>query len=294
MAVIAKGMDVVDFAAVVYNHVYDKAIEAEHRAGGKDKDGNIRGSKAGIYILWKLMDEFLIYMLSSVEGTRIVRYEEQNVVFELTSLYFHPTEAFKAKASTILADNNAELAGKELALGTAEGKGMNVYLVEEGADYTDADLIGRAPVSAVYNLVHDFTYRISNVSITSVSNSAKGGVTMDLGKVLCFGNRFEGIKPAAAKAFFDRTASANKKYPIALIGDATMETLQSTNKFIATNNSKGVTFFAIETADGLKAVAKSLVTVNLKEGVKIELDAQASDFTGDLTLYVYASSVVTK
>jgi hypothetical protein len=231
-------------------------------------------------------------MLASVEGAQMVPYKQQNVILELTHLYFHPTEAFKAQAQAILSKKNVELEGKEIALSPTktEADGMDVYLVEEGADITDADLVGHAPLSAVYKLVPNYSYRVAAPTITSVSTSGeKGGVTMDLGTVYGYGNKYEGVKPRAAKAHFDRTSSASKKYPIALIGDATMENLAG-NKFIASNNNKGVTFFAVEVEGKLKAVAKSLVSIPLKEGVRIELDAQASDFTGELTLYVYGSA----
>lgn len=273
MELIKRDMDIVKFAASAYLYAYELAIDLEKRNAKAN-------AKAPVYALWKLLDEELVYMLASVDGARIAPAKAQNIVFGMTNLYFVATEAFHASAKKIQLNN------KELAI-TSGDKGMNVYLVEAGKDVTDADLIGICSGYAAHKLVNGFSYRVSNPRITNVGKN-NTGITMDLGTVYCYGNKFEGVQGQAAKAFYNRTASAKSQFPIALYGKGVMEDLQG-SKFVAIN-SKGVTFFGIEVEGKIKPVAKALTTVNFPEGVVYELDAQVSDFTGQLTVFVYGSN----
>jgi hypothetical protein len=268
-----RNMDIATFAAVSYIHAYETAMDLEKR-NAKSKSG----SKAPVYILWKLLEEELLFMFSSIEGARIAPMTKANQIFGITSLYFVPTEDFKTQAYSI------EKGNREIAI-SASATGMGVYLVEAGQDVTPANLIGDCRGYAAYKFVPSFSYRIHQSKVKNVNTS---GITLDLGDVFMYGNKYEGLQSVTAKAFYDRTAQAKLVLSVELAKNAQMSDLVD-QQFVSL--VKGDTaFFGIKEDGKIRLVATTKATTGMEEGTIYNVDMEFSEFDGALKGYVYGAT----
>lgn len=281
MELIKHNMDVVKFAAVAYNSAYETAMKAEKTKANSNP-------KAPIYALWKLLDQQMIVMLGSIEGARILPAEDKNVIMNLNSMYFIPTAEFnvKAQAAKKAKSQKGLLEGKVLVMVNSP-EGMFVHLVDtKDASATNENKIGECRGQASFQFVSEFSYRSEANVVTNINDN---GINVDFGVIRCFGTRYEGAEPQLAKALYDRTASARYAYPAAVHSAATAEDLKikEGTKFVLVTNNQGVTYIGLEEEGKMKPVAKLLKKTVFKAGNVYEIDAEFSDASGQLAVYIY-------